>query len=74
MWFGIKFILVSFISTFVLFGALASDNQWQGLIVSGTAWFLFIWSCMGKGEKNKEREKERQIDEILRKIDKRYQP
>ena len=73
MWFVIKLIIVSFISTFALFGALGSDNEWPGLIVSGTAWMLFVWSCMGKGEKDREREKERQIDEMLREIDRRYQ-
>lgn len=35
---------------------------------SGTAWILFVWSCMGKEEK-KAVEKKRQIDEMLREID-----
>ena len=73
MWFVIKLIIVSFISTFALFGALGSDNEWPGLIVSGTVWTLFVWSCMGKGEKSSEKEKERRINEMLREIDRRYQ-
>jgi hypothetical protein len=73
MWFVIKLIVVSFISTFALFGALGSDNEWPGLIVSGTVWTLFVWSCMGKGEKSSEKEKERRINEMLREIDRRYQ-
>lgn len=72
MWFVIKLIIVSFISTFALFGTFGSDNEWPGLIVSGTAWMLFVWSCMGKGEKSSEKEKERRIDEMLREIDRRY--
>lgn len=73
MWFVIKLIIVSFISTFALFGALGSDNEWPGLIVSGTVWTLFVWSCMGKGGKSSEKEKERRINEMLREIDRRYQ-
>jgi len=73
MWFVIKLIIVSFISTFALFGTFGSDNEWPGLIVSGTAWMLFVWSCMGKGEKSSRKETERQIDEMLRDIDRRYQ-
>lgn len=72
MWFIIKLIIVSFISTFALFGALGSDNEWPGLIVSGTVWTLFVWSCMGNGEKSSEKEKERRINEMLREIDRRY--
>jgi len=73
MWFVIKLIIVSFISTFALFGALGSDNEWPGLIVSSIVWMLFVWSCMGKGEKSSEKEKERRINEMLREIDRRYQ-
>lgn len=73
MWFVIKLIIVSFISTFALFGTFGSENEWPGLIVSGLAWMLFVWSCMGKGEKSSRKEKERQIDEMLREIDRRYQ-
>lgn len=73
MWFVIKLIIVSFISTVALFGALDSENDLPGLIVSGIVWFLFVWSCMPTGERRKEREKERQIDEMLRDIDRRYQ-
>lgn len=73
MWFVIKLIIVSFISTVALFGALGSENDLPGLRVSGIVWFLFVWSCMPKGERTKEREKERQIDEMLRDIDRRYQ-
>ena len=73
MWFVIKLVIVSFISTFALFGTFGSDNEWPGLIVSGTVWMLFVWSCMGSGEKSSRKETERQIDEMLRDIDKRYQ-
>lgn len=65
MWFVIKLIIVSFVSTFALFGTFGSDNEWPGLIVAGTAWMLFVWSCMPKGEK------ERQINEIVRRVDER---
>lgn len=73
MWFVIKLIIVSFISTFALFGALGSENDLPGLIISGVVWFLFVWSCMPKGERRREREKEQQIKEMLREIDRRYQ-
>lgn len=69
MWFVIKLILVSFVSTFAMFGALGSDNEWPGLIVSGATWMLFVWSCMGKEEKISRKETERQIDEMLKDID-----
>jgi hypothetical protein len=34
---------------------------------------LFVWSCMGSGEKTSRKDRERQIDEMLREIDRRYQ-
>ncbi|MEX2593361.1 MAG: hypothetical protein WD426_11340 [Anditalea sp.] len=44
MRFLIKLILVSFIGTVAMFGALGSDNQWPGLIVAFTVWVCFKWS------------------------------
>ena len=46
MWFFIKLVIVSFISTFPLFGTSGSDKEWPGLTVSGTSWMLFGWSCI----------------------------
>ncbi|MEX2591696.1 MAG: hypothetical protein WD426_02900 [Anditalea sp.] len=50
MRFLIKLIIVSFVGTFAMFGALGSENQWPGLIVAFTVWVWFIWS-LSKPEK-----------------------
>ena len=41
-----KLVLVSFISTFAMFGALSSENPVPMLIVAMLAWFLFIRSLI----------------------------
>jgi len=68
-----KILLVSIISTVALYGSLGASNPWPGFIVAWSAWGLFIWSIMRRGESRKQRridkEKERLIADILRRID-----
>lgn len=71
MKFLIKPILVSFIGTIAMFGALGSDNQWPGLIVAFAVWIWFIYSLTkpSKSSLLRERENQRQIQVVLRRLE-----
>jgi hypothetical protein len=72
MKFLVKLILVSFVCTFAMFGALGSDNQWPGLIVAIVVWVWFIFSLSRPRVSHSEREtreRERRIEELLRRLE-----
>jgi hypothetical protein len=74
MRFLIKLFLVSFICVIAMFGALASENQWPGLIVAFVVWVWFIYSISKPKESFSDRtirEQERRIEELLRKLEQR---
>ena len=74
MRFLIKLFLVSFICIIAMFGALASENQWPGLIVAFVVWVWFIYSISTPKVSSTDRtirEQERKIEELLRKLDQR---
>ncbi len=74
MKFLIKLILVSFIGTIAMFGALGSENEWPGLIVAITVWVWFIYSLSKPKVRNNDRmvrELERRNEELLRKLEQR---
>lgn len=74
MRFLIKLFLVSFICVIAMFGALASENQWPGLIVAMVVWVWFIYSLSKPKESSSDRkirEQERKIEELLRKLEQR---
>jgi hypothetical protein len=74
MRFLIKLFLVSFICVIAMFGALASENQWPGLIVAFVVWVWFIYSISTPKESSSDRrirELERRTDELLRKLEQR---
>ncbi len=74
MKFLLKLVLVSFIGTVAMFGALGSENEWPGLIVAITVWVWFIYSLSKPKERNTDnmiRELERRNEELLRKLEQR---
>ncbi|MBD3631277.1 hypothetical protein [Cyclobacterium sp.] len=74
MRFVIKLVLVSFIGTVAMFGALGSDNEWPGLIVAITVWVWFIYSLSKPktySSDRKIRELERRNEELMRKLEQR---
>jgi hypothetical protein len=55
-----------------MFGALASENQWPGLIVAFVVWVWFIYSISTPKESSSDRkirEQEHKIEELLRKLE-----
>lgn len=74
MRFLIKLFLVSFICVIAMFGALASENQWPGLIVAMVVWVWFIYSVSKPKVSSTERrirEQGRSIEELLRRLEQR---
>ncbi|NHE56384.1 hypothetical protein [Cyclobacterium plantarum] len=74
MKFLIKLILVSFIGTIAMFGALGSENEWPGLIVAISVWVWFIYSLSKPKERNTDqtiRKLERRNEELLRELERR---
>ncbi|WP_019599698.1 MULTISPECIES: hypothetical protein [Rhodonellum] len=61
------------LSTFAMFGALGSENEWPGLIMSSVVWIWFIWSISENNgrRRRKDREREELIEELLRRMDRR---
>jgi hypothetical protein len=56
-----------------MFGALGSENEFPGLIMSSIVWIWFIGSISGNDGKRrrKDREREELIEELLRRMDRR---
>ena len=73
MGFIFKLFLASILSTFAMFGALGSENEFPGLIMSSIVWIWFIGSISGNDGKRrrKDREWEELIEELLRRMDRR---
>lgn len=73
MGFIFKLFLASILSTFAMFGALGSDNEFPGLIMSSIVWIWFIGSISGIDgrRRRKVREREELIEELLRRLDRR---
>lgn len=74
MKFLLKLVLVSFICTVAMFGALGSENEWPGLIVAMTVWVWFIYSLSKPKEGKTDkiiRELECRNEELLRKLEQR---
>ena len=73
MGFIFKLFLASILSTFAMFGALGSENEFPGLIMSSIVWIWFIGSISGNDGKRrrKDREREELIEELLRRMDRR---